>query len=316
MLYLHRRMPSSGSLRALTPLHALTFSPRSGTLAAMDLAFTKMHGLGNDFVVLDGLAHAIDIDADTIRRLADRRLGVGCDQVLLLQPAERPGVTARYRVFNADGGEVGQCGNGARCVARYLKERGYAQSEAIAVETSAGLVRLDCRTDGSVRVDMGPPRLQPAEVPILARAARDLLYELPLPSRSVRVAALSMGNPHAVLRVDAIATAPVAELGAAIAHHPFFPEGANAGFMEVVDAGHIRLRVFERGVGETPACGTGACAAVVAGRCQGSLDAVVDVCLPGGHLTIEWAGPDRPDRDRSVYMTGPATQSFEGRIRL
>ncbi len=276
----------------------------------MEVAFTKMHGLGNDFVVLDGLARALHIDPDQVRRLADRRLGVGCDQVLLLEPAEREGVVARYRVFNADGGEVGHCGNGARCVARYLKDRGYARGDRFVIEALAGLIRLDCREDGSVRVDMGPPSLMPAEIPMLADLERDV-YEIPLPAGSVRVAALSMGNPHAVLTVDAVATAPVAELGAGIAQHPFFPRGTNVGFMEVLDADHIRLRVFERGAGETPACGTGACAAMVAGRRQGLLGPAVDVALPGGHLLIEWAGPGH-----AVYMTGPATHAFEGHIQL
>ena len=276
----------------------------------MHVAFTKMHGLGNDFVLLDGLAHAIDIDADQVRRLADRRLGVGCDQVLLLEPAQRDGVAARYRVFNADGGEVGHCGNGARCVARYLKDHGHARHDAIVIEAITGLIRLDCREDGSVRVDMGPPRLLPGEVPMLTSAPAEL-YEIPLGTGKVRIAALSLGNPHAVLRVDAVATAPVAELGAAIATHALFPQGANVGFMEVLDAEHIHLRVFERGVGETPACGTGACAAVVAGRRQGLLGRAVDVALPGGHLWIEWAGQGQP-----VYMTGPATHAFDGHIEL
>jgi diaminopimelate epimerase len=276
----------------------------------MQVPFTKMHGLGNDFVLLDGLAHAIDIDAAKVRRLADRRLGVGCDQVLLLEPAEHDGVAARYRVFNADGIEVGHCGNGARCVARYLKDRGHTRHDPIVIEALAGLIRLDCREDGSVRVDMGLPRLLPGEVPMLASVPAEL-YEIPLGTGKVRIAALSLGNPHAVLRVDAVATAPVVEIGAAIATHALFPRGANVGFMEVLDAGHIRLRVFERGAGETPACGTGACAAVVAGWRQGLLGPAVDVALPGGHLSIEWAGPGRP-----VYMTGPATHAFEGHIDL
>ena len=223
---------------------------------------------------------------------------------------KRDGVAARYRVFNADGGEVGHCGNGARCVARYLKDRGHTRHDAIVIEALAGLIRLDCREDGSVRVDMGPPRLLPGEVPMLASAPAEL-YEVPLGTGKVRVAALSLGNPHVVLTVDAVATAPVAELGAAIATHALFPQGANVGFMEVLDAGHIHLRVFERGVGETPACGTGACAAVVAGRRQGLLGPAVDVALPGGHLWIEWAGQGQP-----VYMTGPATHAFEGHIEL
>ncbi|MGH8563641.1 MAG: diaminopimelate epimerase [Gammaproteobacteria bacterium] len=276
----------------------------------MQVAFTKMHGLGNDFVLLDGLARAIDLDAAKVRRLADRRLGVGCDQVLLLEPTELDGVAARYRVFNADGIEVGHCGNGARCVARYLKDRRHTRHDPIVIEALAGLIRLDCREDGSVRVDMGLPRLLPDEVPVLASAPAEL-YEIPLGTGKVRVAALSLGNPHAVLRVDAVATAPVAELGPAIATHALFPQGANVGFMEVLDAGRIHLRVFERGVGETPACGTGACAAVVAGRCQGLLGPAVDVGLPGGHLWIEWASQGQP-----IYMSGPATHAFDGHIEL
>jgi diaminopimelate epimerase len=274
----------------------------------MDLPFTKMHGLGNDFVLIDGRSGAIDLDADKVRRLADRRLGIGCDQVLLLEPAGREGVAARYRVFNADGGEVGHCGNGARCVARYLKDRGHRDS--IVIEALGGLVRLYCRTDGTVRVDMGLPRFLPAEVPILAPAPAES-YEVPLPSGGVRIAALSMGNPHAVIGVESVADARVTTLGPALATHGLFPQGANVGFMEVLDEGHIRLRVYERGVGETPACGTGACAAAVAGRRQGLLGPRVDVALPGGHLEIEWAGDGQP-----VYMTGPATLAFEGRIDL
>ncbi len=276
----------------------------------MEIRFTKMHGLGNDFVLFDGLSSPAPLTPARIRWIADRRLGVGCDQVLLIEPPSDPHADVRYRIFNADGGEAGQCGNGSRCVGRYLREQGSFQKHELVLETQGGLIRLICLDDGLVKVDMGVPRLTAREVPITAEPTADG-YELDVDGRKVLIKALSMGNPHAVSLWPDVTEAPVATLGPRIATHPCFPQGANAGFMQIVDSSHIRLRVYERGVGETPACGTGACAAVVAGRLLGRLDPAVEVELPGGRLTIRWEGVGEP-----VWMTGPATRVFEGRITL
>lgn len=276
----------------------------------MELAFTKMHGLGNDFVVIDAIAQTVELSTAQVRLLADRRRGVGCDQVLLVERPTQAGAEFRYRIFNADGGEVEQCGNGARCFARFVRDKGLTASDRIAVQTRAGLIELRLEPDGQVTVDMGAPRLEPADIPFQA-PARAVTYPLEVEGRGLEISAVSMGNPHAVLRVDAVATAPVAELGPQIEHHPRFPRRVNVGFMEVVDADHIRLRVFERGAGETLACGTGACAAVVAGRLQGLLAEKVSVSLPGGDLMVSWQSEGTP-----VLMTGPATCVFEGRIQL
>ena len=276
----------------------------------MELAFTKLHGLGNDFVVIDAIAQRVELSTAQVRLLADRRRGVGCDQVLLVERPSRPDAEFRYRIFNADGGEVEQCGNGARCFARFVRDRGLTASDRITVETRAGLIDLNLEPDGQVTVDMGAPRLEPADIPFQA-PARAVTYSLEVDGRDLNISAVSMGNPHAVLRVDSVDTAAVAELGPKIEHHHRFPRRANVGFMEVVDAGHIRLRVFERGAGETQACGTGACAAVVAGRLQGLLAEAVSVSLPGGDLMVSWQSEGTP-----VMMTGPATCVFEGRIQL
>ncbi|MGA7802644.1 MAG: diaminopimelate epimerase [Gammaproteobacteria bacterium] len=276
----------------------------------MELAFTKMHGLGNDFVVIDAIRQAVDLKAAQVRFLADRRRGVGCDQVLLVERPGRPDAQFRYRIFNADGGEVEQCGNGARCFARFVRDKGLTASDRIPVQTRAGLIELQLEPDGQVTVNMGAPRLEPVDIPFHA-PARAVTYPLEVDGHTVQIGAVSMGNPHAVLRVDAVDRAPVSELGPKIEHQPRFPERVNVGFMEVVDAGHIRLRVFERSAGETQACGTGACAAVVAGRLQGLLDAKVAVSLPGGDLMVSWHSEGTP-----VLMTGPATCVFEGRIQL
>jgi len=276
----------------------------------MEIKVTKMHGLGNDFVLVDGLSSGISLSPEQIMRIADRRLGVGCDQVLLVERPRRSGVDANYRIFNADGGEAEQCGNGARCVARYLRNTGWVDRDTIIVETLAGIIHLYCRDDGQVQVGMGTPRLAPAEIPLLAERQADT-YEIEVNGGQVSVAAVSMGNPHAVLRVPDTDRAPVDELGPAIGKHWRFPQGANVGFMQVIDAGHIRLRVFERGAGETPACGTGACAAVVAGRRLGLLDPEVNVVLPGGQLTLRWQGAGQ-----EVWMTGPATKVFDARMTL
>lgn len=276
----------------------------------MELEFTKMEGLGNDFVVLDGLARPVSLDREAILLLADRRRGVGCDQVLLIEPSEADGVDVRYRIFNPDGSEAEQCGNGARCIARYLHEHGWCGGSEIMAETVKGRVRLIYHGDGRATVDMGPPLLEPAQVPFIAEGRADR-YGVEVNGETLEFGVVSMGNPHAVLLVEDVECAPVARLGPQISRHERFPQGVNAGFMQVLDPAHIRLRVFERGAGETQACGSGACAAVVAGRLLGKLDPEVDVELPGGHLNVRWEGDGHP-----VWMSGPARQVFEGRISL
>ncbi|HDP88891.1 MAG TPA: diaminopimelate epimerase [Thioalkalivibrio sp.] len=276
----------------------------------MKLQFTKMHGLGNDFVVIDAISQAVDLTPERVRFLANRRLGVGCDQVLLVERSPVADADFRYRIFNADGNEVEQCGNGARCFARFVRDRGLTDKTEIPVLTSGGRILLKVQPDGQVTVDMGPPRLNPADIPFEAGVV-NTAYLLDVDGETVEIGAVSMGNPHAVLRVDNVQTAPVARLGPAIEAHPRFPNHVNVGFMQVVDRNHIRLRVYERGAGETLACGTGACAAVVAGRIQGLLDELVAVDLPGGRLMISWPGDDSP-----VLMTGPAERVFEGTIDL
>ncbi len=276
----------------------------------MRLPFTKMHGLGNDFVLIDATQQAIVLTPEQVRHLADRRYGVGCDQVLIVEPAHDAGADFHYRIYNADGGEVEQCGNGARCFARYVREAGLSDKPVLNVETSAGLIRLHTETDGQVTVDMGVPRLEPAEIPFDA-PARAMRYHIDVEGTMLEIGAVSMGNPHAVLRVDNVDSAPVTTLGPRIESHPRFPQRVNAGFMQVLTRDHIRLRVYERGAGETLACGTGACAAVVAGRVQGLLDNRVSVDLPGGQLVISWAGEGEP-----VFMTGPANRVFEGNIDI
>jgi len=276
----------------------------------MQLRFTKMHGLGNDFVVIDAINQPVTLDATQVRALADRHVGIGCDQLLLVEPASSASADFRYRIYNADGGEVGQCGNGARCFMRFVREQGLTDKTELLVETASGPLRLVLQDDGQISVDMGIPRLEPADIPFNA-PERAPLYSLQLRDESVEIAALSMGNPHAVLLVDDITTAPVARLGAAIEQHERFPERVNAGFMQVIDEGHIRVRVFERGAGETLACGSGACAAVVAGRLQGLLAERVKVVLNGGELVVSWQGEGRP-----VRMTGAATTVYQGQIEL
>ena len=277
---------------------------------SMKLEFTKMHGLGNDFVVIDGINQDVDLTPDRVRFVANRRLGVGCDQVLLVEASPVADADFRYRIFNADGNEVEQCGNGARCFARFVRDRGLTDKTEIPVLTGGGRIVLKVQPDGQVTVDMGPPRLNPADIPFEAEAA-STAYLLDVDGETVEIGAVSMGNPHAVLRVDNVQTAPVARLGPAIEAHARFPNRVNVGFMQVVDPNHINLRVYERGAGETLACGTGACAAVVAGRIQGLLDEVVAVDLPGGRLMVSWTGDDAP-----VLMTGPAERVFEGTIDL
>ncbi len=276
----------------------------------MRVSFTKMHGAGNDFVVFDGVNQRVNLTPIQIRRLADRRFGVGCDQVLLVERTTTPGADFRYRIFNANGGEVEQCGNGARCFGRFVRDRGLTDKDEMAVETLGGLIRPRLEPDGEVSVDMGVPRFDPREVPFEA-PARAPLYDLEVDGQTVQVSVLSMGNPHAVQLVPDVDAAPVNTQGAKIERHPRFPKRVNAGYMQIVDRRHVRLRVYERGVGETLACGSGACAAVVAGRQRGLLDDTVKVTLPGGTLTVSWEGEGRP-----VRLAGPAVAVFEGTLDL
>ncbi len=287
----------------------------------MRLRFTKMHGAGNDFVVLDGTRTPIDLSPEQARRLGDRRFGIGADQILVVESTSTPGVDFRYRIFNSSGDEVEHCGNGARCFVRYVHEHGLSSKRTVRVETVNNVLELREQADGRVTVDMNRPVFDLARVPFDAsglvprRQGPGAGFELwPLPDiegHRVEVAVLSMGNPHAVLRVDDVRQAPVAVLGPRIEGHPRFARRVNAGFLQVVDRGHVRLRVWERDAGETLACGTGACAAVVAGIRLGWLDTQVDVDTRGGRLTIAWAGGDA-----SVLMTGPAETVFEGEIEL
>jgi diaminopimelate epimerase len=272
------------------------------------LRFSKMQGLGNDFVVIDGVRQHIDLTPESARFLADRHFGIGCDQVLLVEADAE--ADFRYRIFNADGGEVAQCGNGARCFARFVHEAGLTEKREIRVRTQSGVITPRLEANGQVTVDMGAPRFAPADIPFLADAEA-LTYPLALADAQLAVSALSMGNPHVVQVVADVDVAPVATQGPLLATHPRFPEGANAGFLAVRDRGHIRLRVFERGAGETLACGTGACAAAVTGIRRGLLDATVEVATRGGCLVIRWEGAGHP-----VWMTGPAQTVFSGEIEL
>jgi len=275
----------------------------------MQLDFTKMQGTGNDFIVINAISQPVTLTPAQIRRLADRHFGIGCDQLLIIEKPTRPDVDFRYRIFNADGAEVEQCGNGARCFARYVRDRGLTKKDEIRVETLAGIISPRIQADGQVTVDMGVPRFDPAAVPF-ETAAPALTYTIDVYGIGrIEASVLSMGNPHAVVMTDDTATAPVADLGDKLCRHPRFPNGVNVGFMHIVDPGHIKLRVFERGVGETLACGTGACAAVVAGCRRGLLNERVTVELPGGELKIQWGGDRQP-----VWLTGAAVYIFEGRV--
>ena len=276
----------------------------------MKLKFSKMHGLGNDFVVLDGVRQTVSLTPEQLRYLADRHFGVGCDQILLVEKSGQPGVDFRYRIFNADGGEVEQCGNGARCFVRFVHEQGLTEKREIRVETLRGLIAPRLEGDGNVTVDMGVPRFSPHEIPFL-HDDDVVIYNLDVADETLEISVVSMGNPHAVQVVDSVDTAPVGEHGPLIEHHARFPQRVNAGFMQIVDRHAIRLRVFERGSGETLACGTGACAAVVAGIRRGLLESPVRVSTRGGDLNIAWGGPGRP-----VLMTGPAVTVFTGEIEL
>jgi len=287
----------------------------------MKLKFTKMHGAGNDFVVIDGINQHIDFTPAQWKLLGDRRFGVGADQILLVEKPTQPGCDFRYRIFNADGGEVEQCGNGSRAFVKFVSEKGLTDQRSITVETRAGVIAPRLELDGSITVDMGAPVLEPARVPFDAEGLQGvaqgldtlwpLVLELGGAKESVLISAVSMGNPHAVQIVDDVETAPVELTGPLIEHHARFPNRVNAGFMQVLDRNHVKLRVFERGVGETLACGTGACAAAVAGIRRGLLDSPVRVDARGGQLSISWAGAGQP-----VWLTGPAVTVFEGEIEL
>ena len=276
----------------------------------MKLKFSKMHGLGNDFVVLDGVRQSVSLSPEQLCYLADRHFGVGCDQILLVEKATGSGIDFRYRIFNADGGEVEQCGNGARCFVRFVHDEGLTDKREIRVETMRGIISPRLEGDGNVTVDMGIPRFLPAEIPFLADDDV-IIHLLDVADETLETSVVSMGNPHAVQVVDSVETAPVSEHGPLIERHPRFPQRVNAGFMQIVDRHAIKLRVYERGSGETMACGTGACAAVVAGIRRGLLDSPVRVTTRGGDLTIAWGGPER-----SVLMTGPAVTVFTGEIEL
>ena len=277
---------------------------------AMRLKFTKMHGAGNDFVVLDGVRQHVRLGPEQLRFLADRHFGVGCDQILLVEKSQHTDADFRYRIFNADGGEVEQCGNGARCFVRFVHDQKLTHKREIVVETKSGLIMPRLEEDGRVTVNMGAPIFEAALIPFHT-SSTDIMQPLQVGGETVQISALSMGNPHAVQVVDDVEQAPVITQGPLIEHHRSFPQRVNAGFMQVLDRGHIRLRVYERGSGETLSCGTGACAAVVAGIRRGLLDARVQVATRGGVLNIAWAGESAP-----VLMTGPAISVFEGEIDL
>jgi len=281
-------------------------------LRCMRVPFTKMHGLGNDFIVIDHVPGLALPDAAGWRQLADRHVGIGFDQAMVIGPARAPDEAAYYRIFNSDGSEVEQCGNGARCVARFLSLAGRA-GETLAMGSPGGHVGARVLPDGRVSVDLGVPDFDPAALPFVAPAptgiARD--YALVLAGETLRIGAVSMGNPHAVLRVDDVGSAPVARIGAALQQDARFPRQVNVGFLQVLDAGHVRLRVYERGAGETLACGTGACAAVAVGRQWGLLGADVEVHVRGGLLGVHWDGPGT-----SAWLTGPAEVAFTGQVEI
>ena len=276
----------------------------------MRLKFTKMHGLGNDFVVLDATRSPIELSREQLRKIADRHFGIGCDQILQVEKAREAGTDFYYRIFNADGGEVEQCGNGARCFVRYVRNHGLTEKNEVRVGTKGGVIVPRLEPDGQVTVDMGAPEFEPLRIPFQAER-RAASYQLEVAGHQVEISAISMGNPHAVQVVEDVELAPVTSEGAAIEAHPRFPQHVNAGYMQVVSRSHIKLRVCERGAGETLACGTGACAAVVAGIQRGLLDKRVTVTTRGGDLGLSWEGEGRP-----VLMTGPAVTVFEGEVEI
>jgi diaminopimelate epimerase len=276
----------------------------------MVIEFTKMHGLGNDFMVVDMISQHAFLRPEQIRKLSDRRMGIGFDQLLLVEPPSKPSMDFKYRIFNADGSEVEQCGNGARCFAVFVRDRGLTDKSHIKVETCNADIELHIKEDGRVRVDMGVPILEPDQIPFVAEQAQSV-YAVNADGGELELSAVSMGNPHGVLLVEDVATSPVETLGPILESHSSFPNKANIGFMEVVHARFIKLRVFERGAGETMACGTGACAAVVSGIQRGLLESPVEVKLPGGNLNIEWDGAGQ-----HLVMEGPATTVYQGRVRV
>lgn len=280
----------------------------------MKLKFTKMHGAGNDFVVFDGVRQRVELTPEQIRRIADRHLGVGCDQLLIVEAPRSAGADFRYRIFNADGGEVEQCGNGARCFVRFVREQGLTEKDEIRVETQGGLIAPRLEEDGGVTVNMGPPVFEASRIPFLSSGGA-LVEEIDVSQDRVPITAVSMGNPHAVQVVPDVDAAPVTLQGPLIERHVSFPRRVNAGYMQVMDRHHIRLRVWERGAGETLACGTGACAAAVAGIRRGLVDSPVRVSTRGGELTIRWDGSEN-DLNCDVWMTGPAVAVYEGELDL
>ncbi len=280
------------------------------TTKAQRIEFTKMQGLGNDFVVIDATSKPLDLSTEQCQQIADRHFGIGCDQILLVEPARNQNSDFYYRIYNADGSEVEQCGNGARCFAIFVRSKGLTDKTLINVGTLSGTISLHIEDNDMVRVDMGAPILEPEQIPFVAEQ-QQATYSIELNGREMTVGAVSMGNPHAVITVDDVDRAAVAEIGPAMELHPRFPQRVNVGFMQVIDRSNIRLRVYERGTGETLACGTGACAAVVSGIVQGLLDQQVQVSLPGGKLMIKWEGNNQP-----VLMSGPAASVFDGSIEL
>ena len=278
------------------------------------LRFTKMHGLGNDFMVLDLVNQRVALTPELVRLWSHRQTGVGFDQLLIIENTTKPGCDFAYRIYNADGGEVEHCGNGARCVTRFAIDKALSIKREFTFDMARGTIRTRLENDGLVTVDMGPPRLLPADIPFQA-PAQAITYPFDVAGKPFEISAVSMGNPHAVLLVADVEKTPVATLGPQIEHHPRFPQRVNAGFMQVVSPGTIRLRVFERGTGETLTCGTGACAAVVAGRLRGLLAEDVEVLTRGGSLRIRWAGGSEPSAQAEpVWMTGPTATVFEGHV--
>ncbi len=276
----------------------------------MEIKFTKMHGLGNDFVVINAISQSVSLSSEQIRFIADRHFGVGCDQLLLVEKSDVDSADFRYRIYNKDGGEVEHCGNGARCFAIFVRDEGLTTKTEIPVITNNGLITLSVKEAGLVTVDMGVPILEPSKIPFVANEQANS-YMLDIGGELITIGAVSVGNPHAVILVEDVNSAPVEQMGKAIQAEEYFPNSVNVGFMQIIDRNTIKLRVYERGVGETQACGTGACAAVISGRLQGFLDDDVATNLLGGKLSINWAGGNNP-----VMMTGPTATVFKGLITL
>ena len=276
----------------------------------MLIKFTKMHGLSNDFVVIDGVRQHINLTTNAIKKLADRNLGIGCDQVLLIEPPSDKNIDFNYRIFNCDGSEVEQCGNGARCMGRYIADQQLSGKKTVLLQTKNRIMEVTTKPKNLVTANMGTPIFTPEEIPFISQQ-QDKLYSIEAGSQSFEIAALSVGNPHAVIQVENVETAAVAELGPMIQTHDQFPESVNVGFMQIIDRHNIKLRVYERGVGETQACGSGACAAAVVAIQQDLVESKVNLQLLGGKLSIEWSGEDQP-----ILMTGPAETVFHGKIKL